>query len=412
MKSNLFRKDAIDKLQSPDRLNEMVRVISPNNWIAALSIAVLFTFIIIWSVFGKLPINVEGEGILLKSGGVMEVPAIANGQVSAILVKPGILVRKGDILAKVAQPELQLKIDHMEQQLFHLKTKYNTIKGYDERDLELKKQLLKQNAENKKNRIEKNIERISFVETQIDAREELLDKGLITTETLNQTKIMKFELEQQNLVLTNEIEELQLSIFEMSKEIVIELNNLDGQIMNVQGELGELQARYALNSEIKSPYTGKVVELMVNAGSIVSPGTFLLSMERADLTEEVEAIIYVNAREGKKVKVGMNVNISPSTVEVEKYGYIKGTVIQVSDYPTTFEGMLNTLQNRQLVESFFDGMPPIAVRIGLETADNISGYEWTSGKGPDVEIKSGTLCNSKIVVKNKRPISLVLTLVD
>ena len=412
MKSNLFRKDAIDKLQSPDRLNEMVRVISPNNWIAALSIAVLFTFIIIWSVFGKLPINVEGEGILLKSGGVMEVPAIANGQVSAILVKPGILVRKGDILAKVAQPELQLKIDHMEQQLFHLKTKYNTIKGYDERDLELKKQLLKQNAENKKNRIEKNIERISFVETQIDAREELLDKGLITTETLNQTKIMKFELEQQNLVLTNEIEELQLSIFEMSKEIEIELNNLDGQIMNVQGELGELQARYALNSEIKSPYTGKVVELMVNAGSIVSPGTFLLSMERADLTEEVEAIIYVNAREGKKVKVGMNVNISPSTVEVEKYGYIKGTVIQVSDYPTTFEGMLNTLQNRQLVESFFDGMPPIAVRIGLETADNISGYEWTSGKGPDVEIKSGTLCNSKIVVKNKRPISLVLTLVD
>lgn len=412
MKSNLFRKDAIDKLQSPDRLNEMVRVISPNNWIAALSIAVLFIFIIIWSVFGKLPINVEGEGILLKSGGVMEVPAIANGQVSAILVKPGILVRKGDILAKVAQPELQLKINHMEQQLFHLKTKYNTIKGYDERDLELKKQLLKQNAENKKNRIEKNIERISFVETQIDAREELLDKGLITTETLNQTKIMKFELEQQNLVLTNELEELQLSIFEMSKEIEIELNNLDGQIMNVQGELGELQARYALNSEIKSPYTGKVVELMVNAGSIVSPGTFLLSMERADLTEEVEAVVYVNAREGKKVKVGMNVNISPSTVEVEKYGYIKGTVIQVSDYPTTFEGMLNTLQNRQLVESFFDGMPPIAVRIGLETADNISGYEWTSGKGPDVEIKSGTLCNSKIVVKNKRPISLVLPLVD
>ncbi|MGB0403025.1 MAG: NHLP bacteriocin system secretion protein [Salibacteraceae bacterium] len=412
MKSNLFRKDAIDKLQSPDRLNEMVRVISPNNWIAALSIAVLFTFIIIWSVFGKLPINVSGDGILLKSGGVMEIPAIANGQVSEIMVKPGILVSKGEVLAKVAQPELQLKIDHMEQQLFHLKSKYNTIKGYDERDLELKKQLLNQNAENKRNRIEKNIERISFVETQIKAREELLDKGLITTETLNQTKIMKFELEQQNLVLMNELEELQLSIFEMSKEIEIELNNLDGQIMNLQGELGELQARYALNSEIKSPYTGKVVELMVNAGSIVSPGTFLLSMERADLNEEIEAIVYVNAREGKKVKVGMDVNLSPSTVEVEKFGYIKGTVIQVSDYPTTFEGMLNTLQNKQLVESFFDGLPPIAVRISLKTDNNISGYKWTSGEGPDVEIKSGTLCNSKIIVKNKRPISLVLPLVD
>jgi HlyD family secretion protein len=231
MKDNLFRKDAIDKLQSPDRLNEMVRIISPNNWIAVLSIAVLFVFIVIWSVLGRLPINVQGNGILLKSGGVMEVPAIANGQVSELIIKPGMIVQKGEILAKVAQPELQLKIEHMEQQLFHLKSKYKTIKGFDERDLELKKELLKKNAENKMKRIEKNIERISFVETQIKAREELLDKGLITTETLNQTKIMKFELEQQNLVLANELEELQLSIFEMSKEIEIELNNLVGQII-------------------------------------------------------------------------------------------------------------------------------------------------------------------------------------
>jgi len=412
MKDNLFRKDAIDKLQSPDRLNEMVRIISPNNWIAVLSIAVLFVFIVIWSVLGRLPINVQGNGILLKSGGVMEVPAIANGQVSELIIKPGMIVQKGEILAKVAQPELQLKIEHMGQQLFHLKSKYNTIKGFDERDLELKKELLKKNAENKMKRIEKNIERISFVETQIKAREELLDKGLITTETLNQTKIMKFELEQQNLVLANELEELQLSIFEMSKEIEIELNNLDGQIIALEGELGELQARYQLNSEIKSPYTGKVVELMVNAGSIVSPGSFLLSMERDDLNEEIEAIVYVSPHEGKKVKVGMDVNISPSTVEVEKFGYIKGTVIQVSDYPATFEGMLNTLQNKQLVESFFNGMPPIAVRVGLKTSSNVSGYEWTSGEGPDVEIKSGTLCNSKIVVQNKRPISLVLPVVD
>ena len=58
MKDNLFRKDAIDKLQSPDRLNEMVRIISPNNWIAVLSIAVLFVFIVIWSVLGLSLIHI------------------------------------------------------------------------------------------------------------------------------------------------------------------------------------------------------------------------------------------------------------------------------------------------------------------------------------------------------------------
>ena len=109
----------------------------------------------------------------------------------------------------------------------------------------------------------------------------------------------------------------------------------------------------------------------------------------------------------------MEVKLSPSTVEVEKFGYIKGKVIQVSEYPATFDGMMNTLQNKELVQSFFTGMPPIAVRIALNVDENnSSGYEWTSGDGPEVEIKSGTLCSSKIIIKNKRPISLILPLVE
>lgn len=413
MNNNLFRKDAIDKLQSPDRLNEMVKIISPSNWIAVLSICILLVFFVVWSIFGRLPINVNGNGILLKSGGVMEIPAIATGQVSRVYVKPGIRVRKGDILAKVAQPELKLKIDNLSQQLFHLKTKYSTIEGFDKKDLELKRAIIDQNVINKNKRIEKNKERIVFVESQIDAREELLEKGLITTESLNESKILKFELEQQNLTLQNELEELQLKAFEMSKEIEIELNNLDGQIIALEGEVGELRAKYELNSEITSPYTGHIVELMVNAGSIVSPGTYILSMERDDALELLEAIVYVSPSEGKKIKEGMEVKLSPSTVEVEKFGYIKGSVLQVSEYPATFEGMLNTLQNRELVQSFFTGMPPIAVRIGLNlNEENLSGYEWTSGDGPEVEIKSGTLCDSKIIIKNKRPISLILPIVD
>lgn len=413
MNKDLFRKDAMDKLQSPDRLNEMVRIISPSNWIAVMSIAVLLVFFVLWSIFGRLPINVSGNGILLKSGGVMEIPAIANGQVSRVLVKPGIKVRKGDVLVKVAQPELKLKIDNMEEQLFHLKRKYQTIESFDQKDLELQKEILKQTAENKRKRIEKNEERIEFVKTQIIAREELLEKGLITTQSLNETRNQLFELEQQNLVLTNELEELQLKIFEMSKQIEIELNNLDGQIIELSGQLGELKAKFELNSEIRSPYTGHVVELMVNPGSIIKQGSFILSLERDDALEQLEAIVYVSPNEGKKVKEQMEVKISPSTVEVEKFGYIKGKVLQVSEYPATFDGMMNTLQNEQLVKSFFTGLPPIAVRIALLVDnDNTSGYQWTSGEGPDVEIKSGTLCGSKIIVKNKRPISLILPIVE
>ncbi len=404
----LFRKQALDKLQSPDRLNEMVRITSAYSWLMLLGIAILFVYFIVWSVVGKLPTAVNGQGILLQSGGVMEVPALAIGQVEQVLVKPGDRVAKGEVVVRVAQPELQLQIIHAQQQLDLLKTKYNTIKGFDEKDLALKKDLLAKKASNKRERIEKNIERIEFMKQQIKAREELLDQGLITTETLNASKIGLFELEQQNLVLKNELEELQLNIFEMSKQTEIELHNLSAQIIDLESTLNELEAKYKLNSEIRLPYTGKVVELMVDAGSIVRPGTYILSVEREDTEHLLEAIIYVSPNEGKKIKAGMEAKISPSTAEVEKFGFMKGRVIQVSEYPATAEGMTNTLGNKELVASFFGGLPPIAVRVGLELDEETpSGFAWTSGTGPETEIKSGTLCQTQVIIKNKRPISLV-----
>ena len=404
----LFRKQALDKLQSPDRLNEMVKITSAYSWLMLLGVAIIFVYFMIWSVVGKLPTAVNGQGILLQSGGVMEVPALAIGQVEQVLVKPGDIIAKGQVVVKVAQPELQLKIVHTQQQFDMLQEKYNTIKGFDEKDLALKKELISKKAQNKRDRIEKNLERIEFMKQQIKAREELLDKGLITTETLNASKIGLFELEQQNLQLKNELQELQLNIFEMSKQTEIELHNLSSQIIDLESSLGELIAKHKLNSEIKIPYSGKIVELMVDAGSIVRPGTFILSVEREDSKHLLEAIIYVSPNEGKKIKEGMEAKISPSTAEVEKYGFIKGKVLQVSEYPATVDGMTNTLGSKELVGTFFSGLPPIAVRVSLELDEATpSGYAWTSGEGPDVEVKSGTFCMTQVVIKNKRPISLV-----
>jgi HlyD family secretion protein len=104
----------------------------------------------------------------------------------------------------------------------------------------------------------------------------------------------------------------------------------------------------------------------------------------------------------------MEVKISPSTIEVEKYGFIRVVVTQVSEYPASFEGMLNTLGNKELVATFFQGLPPLAVRVKLKkNLDTPSGFYWTSGNGPEAKVKSGTLCSAKIVVKNRRPISLI-----
>lgn len=62
----LFRQQALDKLSSPEQLDQLLDVVGPKGWLALL---VLFALLLgggVWSVFGELPSRVEGRGILLK----------------------------------------------------------------------------------------------------------------------------------------------------------------------------------------------------------------------------------------------------------------------------------------------------------------------------------------------------------
>lgn len=406
--SKVFRQKALDKLQSPDRLNEMVKIIATHNWLVLLGAAIIIGFFITWSVIGKLPTQVSGNGILLMSGGVMDVSALSQGQISEVMVKPGDVVYEGEILVRVKQPELELKYLNTKEHVKLLKERYESLKSFNSKDLSFKRNLLNQEVDNRNKRIEKNKERIEFVKTQIKAREELFEQGLITNENLNQTREMLFELEQQNLILMNEVEQLELNLFEQESQTELDLSNLSGQIIEAEAQLNEIESKLDINSEIRSPYTGRVVELKVDAGKLIGPGSILLSVERTYHDEHLEAVLYVSSSQGKKIKENMEVKISPSTVEVEKFGFIKGKVSQVSEYPATFDGILNTLGNKELAMSFFQGLPPIAVHVKLQiNKDNESGFAWTSGGGPIAEIKSGTMCSGKIVVNNKKPISLI-----
>ena len=52
---NLFRKAAIERLQSPDQLNQLVDVASPRAWISLIALCALLGVGIVWSVVGVLP---------------------------------------------------------------------------------------------------------------------------------------------------------------------------------------------------------------------------------------------------------------------------------------------------------------------------------------------------------------------
>jgi HlyD family secretion protein len=141
--------------------------------------------------------------------------------------------------------------------------------------------------------------------------------------------------------------------------------------------------------------------------SMIQTGMTILNVE--PLEPGLKVFMSVSAMKGKKIQPGMTAEITPTTVKREEYGYIFGTVIDISEFPITADSLMRLFNNRSFVED--------AIRLGPLTSVNIepvkdtttrSGFKWSSQKGAKVLVTVGTLCSGEVVVKLQSPISLVI----
>lgn len=101
MKNNLFRKEALSRLQSSEQSEEAVSLIPRRLWLVLLAIIILTVAILTWSFLGRIPVRVNGYGILYFSGRMTEVIAYDSGVLHDIFVRDGQVVQKGQLLALI-----------------------------------------------------------------------------------------------------------------------------------------------------------------------------------------------------------------------------------------------------------------------------------------------------------------------
>jgi biotin carboxyl carrier protein len=184
-------------------------------------------------------------------------------------------------------------------------------------------------------------------------------------------------------------------------------------VQTAEQTLQGLHERLKASSVITSPYSGRILEIKVRPGELVSRGSRLLSFQLADNEAKgLQAVVFVSSNNGKNIAQGMPVQISPSTAAPEEYGYLLGTITYVSEFPATREGMMRVLANEELVASLSRAGPPFTAYADLSVdASWQGGYRWTSRKGASVRVNTGTPCEAFIQVRTQRPIELVLPFV-
>jgi HlyD family secretion protein len=408
MNARIFRQVALERLSSPERLDQAWRVTTPKEWLALLGIFFLLGAVAVWSFEGSLATKVTAQGVIIRRGGVVNVVASGSGLVARLSVKTGDTVQANQVIAKIAQPVLMERIKVTDGALADARRERERALRVRTNGARLQLDALARQRENAQREIETLEAQIKIVDEQIPVDEQLLSRGLITKQQSLVAKQKKVTLEGQvaaSQALIKQLDAQQFTAENQPKE-----NDIDMQarITDLERNLASLEKDLSTTSDVVSPYTGQVLELKVYRGGAVSEGTPIVSIQPD--SGKLEGLVYLSAIEAKNVKPGMEAQITPGTVRREEYGFMTGKVAFVAAYPATPAAMMSTLENEPLTHSITSAGPVTEVRLELEPADTPSGFKWSSRQGPPLAISSGTLCSAQIVTQHDKPITLVVPL--
>ena len=295
METNLFRKSSLERISSPERLNEYIKITNPGVWSVLLGCLALLIAVGFWGFYGSIPDSVKSSGVMFPQNGVASVIPTAGGRISDMRVRVGDFVEAGQILAVIPQDDILKQITE-----------------------------LKSNA-------------------QPD--------------------------EKQIATLTNE---------------------------------------YENRSIIVSPVSGIVLSAKSANETVSSTEAVASIVKQEKYANDKQIICYIPTLTAKKLKEGMEVQVSPDFAPREEYGYMLGHITSIGTYPVSEADVLSAVGSRQYAEGLLPPGNSVEVRVTL-TVDPGSQdkIKWSNKKGESIPLSIGTNCNLLIVVKNYKPYELV-----
>jgi NHLM bacteriocin system secretion protein len=406
MSTKIFRQVALERLSSPERLDQAYHVTRPKEWLALLAVFFLFAAAVVWGFEGSLATKITAQGVIIRRGGVVNIVASGSGLIVKVDVKTGDMVKSGQVLARIAQPGLSERIRIAQGAVTDAKRERERVLHVRNDSAKLQLDALARERSNAEREIETVRAQIKLASEEVPVNDELLSRGLITKQQSLAPKEKIVTLEGQIAAAQAHLKQIDSQTFTVKGQP--EENDVDmhARVTDFERNLAALEKDFSTAANVVCPYDGKVLEVKVYRGSAVSEGTPIVSVQSA--VEALEGLVYLSAFAAKDIKTGMEAQISPGTVRREEYGFMKGRVTFVADYPATTTAIMRVLENESLAQNIGAAGPVTEVRLELQPGPTASGFKWSSGKGPNLEITPGTLCSAQIVTRQERPITLVL----
>jgi HlyD family secretion protein len=411
MPRQLFRQAALDRLSSPEELDRTVSVANPLGWLMLGTLMTMLAAVIAWGLYGSIPDQVDGEGIIVANGGrVLDAMSPAQGAVVSLAVAPNSAVKRGDEIAIIRQDSLRQDLVNARAILRERENEKSVAVTSHTEELAVRQRNIERQREAQEAIIAAAMARADALADELRNIEELASKGFATAGQIDAKRAAYNAAVLDASTARGRLLDLEADLQAFQAAHMRETAALTLRIAEAQNRIRELEVRLQNDTRVLAPVDGTVTEIKVFEGAVIAKGAPVASI--AIDGAALQAVIFVPTEDGKRVRPGMQAHISPSTIKKEEHGAIIGRIVSVGDYPATEEGMLAVLQNERLVRAYSAAGAPYAVRVDLETDQSTSsGFRWTSGSGPTDLITAGTTLTAEVTVSEQPPINLIIPFV-
>lgn len=382
---SLFRKAALDKLASPERLDVLMQVTSPKGWIALLTIAALLAAVVAWSVFGTLPERIDGQGMLTGEGGLRQIRASGDGRLTRLTLAVNQAVTPDQVVGEISAVD-------MGQAVQSASNDYNAQLQAHQAAL-ASEQMTISNLGIQRDRAQANVTK---AEANLAQRRENLAAGIGTA---NQVRSAEAEVDAYVKEVAS-YEQQMRTVREQGRLRLINLQRLQQQVTSTE-------ATVAARATISSTVTGKVVSIAKQVGDLVTNGELIAEVESGgEQASTLEIVAFVSSQTGQRVRPGHPAQITVNGVPREEFGFLRGEVKFVSQYPESPATIARVMGDGRISEASYR-----VVISPTPDASTPTGYAWSTGKGPNAQIAGGTGITVAVEVDQQAPISKVLPIV-
>ena len=468
--SKLFRQKSLERLASPEKLDQLMQVVNPKSWLPLLTLGSIVAAAGVWSIYGKIPVTVEGRGVLVHPSKVVPLQAKSAGQLLELKIQSGDRIKKGDVIATVAQIDLRKQLELAQAKLVQLQgqnrdvdllqtnRRDRNLQSISEQRQTLVQRLgilseltptlrdkglvsIERDRQALETRLQTLRELLPTYKKRLGIRQNLFKQGAISDDVLLQARQEYFDNTAQINEAESQLKQLDVKEADALKEYLSNLN----EIKNIKAQLQELQSKKANiaqqdwetstnrkkeiqetereierlkeqigdNSQIVSQHDGKILEITTNLGQVVQAGTRIANIDIDNPEDKMVGITYFPVEDGKKIQPDMTIQITPQTIKRERFGGIVGDVTKISPFPITKEAAANVVGNPEVVEGLVSKEQPGLMQVSADLrtdADTFSGYKWSSSAGPKLKISPGTTTIARVKVDERSPISYVIPL--